>query len=49
MIALATIVLGSIPSPARNAITIGPLTLRMYGLMIALGVIAGVWLLGRGR
>ena len=47
MIAFATIVLGSIPSPARNAITIGPITLRMYGLMIAIGVIAGVWLLGR--
>jgi prolipoprotein diacylglyceryl transferase len=47
VITLVTIVLGSIPSPARNAITIGPLTLRMYGLMIALGVIAAVWLLGR--
>ena len=47
MIAFGVIVLGSIPSPARNAITIGPLTLRMYGLMIALGVIAAIWLLGR--
>jgi len=47
VIAFATIVLGSIPSPARNAITIGPITLRLYGLMIALGVIAAVWLLGR--
>jgi prolipoprotein diacylglyceryl transferase len=40
-------VVGSIPSPSSNSITIGPLDLRMYGLMIALGVIAAVWLLGR--
>ena len=32
--------LGSIPSPSSNGISIGPLDLRMYGLMIALGVIA---------
>ena len=37
----------SIPSPSSNAIHIGPLQLRAYGLMIALGVIAGVWLAGR--
>jgi prolipoprotein diacylglyceryl transferase len=47
VIAIGVIVFGSIPSPARNAITIGPITLRMYGLMIAIGVIAAVWLLGR--
>jgi len=47
VIAFGVILVGSIPSPARNAITIGPLTLRMYGLMIALGVIAAIWLLGR--
>jgi prolipoprotein diacylglyceryl transferase len=40
-------VLGSLPSPSDNAISIGPLNLRAYGLMIALGVIAGVWLMGR--
>jgi prolipoprotein diacylglyceryl transferase len=40
-------IIGSIPSPDSNAITIGPLTLRFYGLMIALGVIAAVWLFGR--
>ena len=28
-------------------LTIGPLSIHAYGLMIALGVIAGVWLLGR--
>lgn len=40
-------VLTSIPSPSSNAIHIGPLQLRAYGLMIALGVIAAVWLAGR--
>ncbi|HEY3140436.1 MAG TPA: prolipoprotein diacylglyceryl transferase [Acidimicrobiales bacterium] len=34
--------LASIPSPGDNAISIGPLELRAYGLMIALGVIAAV-------
>ena len=37
----------SIPSPSSGSISIGPFDLRAYGLMIALGVIAGVWLLGR--
>jgi prolipoprotein diacylglyceryl transferase len=45
--AVSTSVFASIPSPSRNSISIGPLELRMYGLMIALGVIAAVWLLGR--
>ena len=40
-------VLGSIPSPSSGAIHLGPLQLRAYGLMIALGVVAGVWLGGR--
>lgn len=39
--------LASIPSPSFNSIDIGPLSLNMYGLMIALGVIAAVWLFGR--
>jgi prolipoprotein diacylglyceryl transferase len=39
--------LGSIPSPSSGALTIGPLSVHAYGLMIALGVIAAVWLLGR--
>ena len=34
--------LASIPSPSRNAISLGPLHLRAYGLAIALGVLAGV-------
>ena len=37
-------VLASIPSPSSNAIHIGGLQLRAYGLMIALGVVAAVWL-----
>ena len=36
--------LASIPSPSQDSIEVGPLTLRAYGLMIALGVIAAVWL-----
>ena len=40
---LATM-LGSIPSPSFNTIDIGPLSLNLYGLMIALGVVAAVWL-----
>lgn len=33
-------VIGSLPSPSSNEIVLGPLHLRAYGLMIALGVIA---------
>ena len=40
-------VLASIPSPSFNSIDIGPLSLNIYGLAIALGVVAGVWLFGR--
>jgi prolipoprotein diacylglyceryl transferase len=40
-------VIASIPSPAGGTIEIGPLTLNMYGVMIALGVVAAVWLTGR--
>jgi prolipoprotein diacylglyceryl transferase len=34
--------IASIPSPSFNELHLGPLTLRMYGLCIALGVIAAV-------
>ena len=37
----------SIPSPSNGTISLGPLNLRAYGLMIALGVLAAVWLAGR--
>jgi prolipoprotein diacylglyceryl transferase len=36
-----------IPSPSFNSIEIGPFSLNLYGLMIALGVVAAVWLFGR--
>jgi prolipoprotein diacylglyceryl transferase len=39
--------LATIPSPSSNAIELGPLRLNAYGLMIALGVLAAVWLAGR--
>jgi prolipoprotein diacylglyceryl transferase len=40
-------ILASIPSPSDNSIKIGPLELRAYGLSIALGVIAAVWIARR--
>jgi prolipoprotein diacylglyceryl transferase len=39
--------LASIPSPSFNTLEIGPLTLRLYGLCIALGVIAAVTISSR--
>lgn len=35
------------PAPPGASLSIGPLDIRMYGLMIGLGVLAAVWLLGR--
>jgi phosphatidylglycerol---prolipoprotein diacylglyceryl transferase len=40
-------VLASIPSPSDNAIHLGPLQLRAYGLAIALGVLAAVFIAQR--
>lgn len=40
-------VVASIPSPSSSSLSLGPLDLRAYGLMIALGVVAAVWLAGR--
>jgi prolipoprotein diacylglyceryl transferase len=40
-------VIAAFPAPPGSSISIGPLDLRAYGLMIALGVIAAVWLLGK--
>ncbi|MBT4984407.1 MAG: prolipoprotein diacylglyceryl transferase [Ilumatobacter sp.] len=40
-------VVASIPSPSFNSIDIGPLSLNIYGLAIALGVVAAVWLFGK--
>ena len=39
--------LASIPSPSDGVLQIGPLDIHAYGLMIALGVVAAVWLAGR--
>ena len=40
-------VLSLIPSPSTGVLELGPLNLNAYGAMIALGVIAAVWLAGR--
>jgi prolipoprotein diacylglyceryl transferase len=40
-------VIATIPSPSFDSIDIGPLSINLYGLMIALGVIAAVWLFGK--
>lgn len=37
----------TLPSPPGTGISIGPLDLRAYGVLIALGAIAAVWLMGR--
>jgi len=39
--------LASIPSPSTGVLQLGPLKLNAYGAMIALGVVAAVWLSGR--
>ncbi|MET0579290.1 MAG: prolipoprotein diacylglyceryl transferase, partial [Ilumatobacteraceae bacterium] len=44
---LASAAPANIPSPSSGTLTIGPLSLNAYGLMIALGVVAAVWLFGR--
>ena len=46
MIRLSSII-ASLPSPSSGTLSIGPLRIHAYGLMIALGVVAGVWLMGR--
>lgn len=40
-------IVASWPSPGGNELSLGPLDLNAYGLMIALGVVAAVWLFGR--
>jgi prolipoprotein diacylglyceryl transferase len=39
--------LASIPSPSSGALHLGPLTLHAYGLAIACGVLAAIWLANR--
>lgn len=40
-------ILAALPSPGAGSIKIGPLELRAYGLMIALGVFVAVWIWGK--
>lgn len=40
-------ILASFPSPSSESIELGPLTLQAYGLAIAFGVLAAVWLAQR--
>jgi prolipoprotein diacylglyceryl transferase len=35
--------LSSLPSPGSEVLEIGPISLRFYGIMIAVGVLVGVW------
>ena len=39
--------IAAIPSPSSGILHLGPLPIHAYGLMIALGVLAAVWLMGR--
>ena len=41
---VTSVAIASIPSPSRNGLELGPLQFRAYGVMIALGVLAAVWL-----
>jgi prolipoprotein diacylglyceryl transferase len=40
-------ILAYIPSPPANGLSLGPVRLHIYGLMIALGVVAAVWMAQR--
>lgn len=40
-------IFASIPSPSFNSLDLGPLSLNVYGLMIAAGIVTGVWLFGK--
>ena len=39
--------LASIPSPSENVFELGPLTIRVYGLMLLLGIVVAVVILGK--
>ncbi|HET7045005.1 MAG TPA: prolipoprotein diacylglyceryl transferase [Gaiellaceae bacterium] len=41
-----TALLASIPSPSQATLSLGPLTVHMYGLMLLAGIAACVWLTG---
>jgi prolipoprotein diacylglyceryl transferase len=40
---VATGALASIPSPSDGTLDVGPLSLHMYGLLLAIGVVVAVW------
>ena len=40
-------VLAALPSPSSGTVSIGPIDVRAYGVLIGLGVLAAVWLFGR--
>jgi prolipoprotein diacylglyceryl transferase len=39
--------LASIPSPSQNTVEVGPFTIRFYGLMLLLGILAAVFVSGK--
>jgi len=43
----AVTLLASIPSPSSATLELGPVTIRMYGLMLLAGIAACIWLTGR--
>lgn len=47
LLSAAAGLLAALPSPSSNEIVLGPLHLRAYGLMIAIGVIVAVWIAQR--
>jgi prolipoprotein diacylglyceryltransferase len=46
---LAGPVVAYLPSPPASGISIGPVRLHVYGLLIAAGVVAAVWCRCSGR
>ena len=44
---LLTSALASIPSPDRNVFELGPLTIRLYGLMLLAGILVAIYVFGR--
>jgi phosphatidylglycerol---prolipoprotein diacylglyceryl transferase len=47
MAALPSLIPAYIPSPSTNGVSIGSVRLHLYGVMIALGIAAAVWLADR--
>ncbi len=45
--AMPSLIPAYIPSPSTNGVSIGPVRLHLYGVMIAIGIAAAVWLADR--